>query len=180
MGQGKLIVDAVFSPHYLVAVFGNIRSREAPFLPILVIKGESAVQLQIVVWIAEAAIAVAVPQNAVILVADNERYAHFCVILKKVFVLSFHVQLFALMLSESVESLIGRAVEQRMPRPPMFLGFGQFAIHADFPFRNGEGLESLAFISCLCQQQPTVSVIERDAPRSPVHHGLHAVCLHSD
>ena len=61
---------------------------------VAVVEAEGFAQLLVVVWHAEAAVGVAVPEDAVVAVGDDEGHADLGVVLEEVFVLAFHVEFF--------------------------------------------------------------------------------------
>ena len=66
--------------------------------------------------IAEAAVAVGIPQQTVVLRGEHEGDADLGVILEQVFVLAAHVELLALVLSQAVERLaVQRRGELQLP-----------------------------------------------------------------
>ena len=86
------------------------------------------IELQVTCRVTKATIAVTIPQNTIVPIADNERNTYLCVILEKVFVLAFHIEFLRLMLSQTVESLIIRTVKQSMPTDTLKLFSCQMAV----------------------------------------------------
>ena len=94
-----LIINAILITHQFLAIPVNIGSCEVSHIALLIIKTESTVQLEIVIRIAIPAIAVAVPQQTVVLIRQHKGDAHFGIILEEVLVLALHIELFALVLA---------------------------------------------------------------------------------
>ena len=91
------------------------------FLTRTVVKLKSAVQLQIVVGIAKATIAVAVPKQSVVLVREHKRNRDLGIILEQILVLAFHIKLLALVLTQAIEGLIIGRVELHLPGKTVLL-----------------------------------------------------------
>ena len=148
------------------------------FLAHAIIQFEGTVQLQVVIGITKAAIAVAVPQQTIVLVGENKRHRHFRVILEEVLVLTFHIKFLTLMLSETIESLILRRVELHLPGQTVFclLGHGETSLDTQLALRHREGLKQLSFLS-LFQQLISFSIEERHLTSSFRHDSLHILSL---
>ena len=84
-------------------------------LPLLVVEAESAVQLEVVVGITKTAVGIAVPEQTIILIGHHKWYGHFRVVLEQILIFPLHVQLLRLMLSQSIERLVSRAVKEQSP-----------------------------------------------------------------
>ena len=67
--------------------------------PLFVVEFESTVQLEIVVGIAKATIAIRIPQETIVLVRQHEGNRHFRIILEQILVLTLHIELLALVLA---------------------------------------------------------------------------------
>ena len=149
------------------------------FTSLFVVKLECAVQLQIVVGIAKAAVAVGVPEDAVVLVGQDKRNGNLRVVLKEVFVLAFHVEFLRLMLSEAVESFVVGRIELHLPGQTMLHGLRDRspAFEAVFPLRHGEVLELFAVLRFF-QQLMACRIEERDLACSFRHHRLHVLSRH--
>ena len=105
-------IDAVLIAHESFAVLINIGAGEMSFAAVLVVELEGAVQLQIVLRVAKAAVAVGIPQQAVVFRGEHEGYGNLGVILEQILVLAPHVELFRLVLSQSVERLAAQRREE--------------------------------------------------------------------
>ena len=103
---GIFIVDRVLVAHQFLALAVDVGTCQMTFAALTVVELEGTVQLQVLVGLAEAAVAVAVPQDAVVLVREHKGDTDLGVILEQVLVLAFHVELLRLMLSETVERLV--------------------------------------------------------------------------
>ena len=145
------------------------------FLASLVIELEHAVQLHIVVRIAETAVAVAVPQDSITGIAKHERNTHLGVILEQVLVLSAHVQFLCLVLSEAVE-LLRLVLELQRPREAvaLFVGDSAYAYLSLWHLERGECLAVL----CLLCQALAISIKERYLACFLIHLGCYILCLH--
>ena len=129
-------------------------------MPLLVVEPEDVVQLQIILRLTKTAIAVGVPQDAVILVGDDKRYAYLRIVLEQVLVPPFHVQLFRLVLPQSVEGLIGRAVEDNLPLQTVALCLCHFVyVDTNFSVRYPVAFKVLPMVGFL-QESLTPSVAE--------------------
>ena len=140
--------------------------------PFLIVKTEHTVQLLVVDGLSEAAEAVGVPKDAIVFVGDDKRYAHLGVVLEKVLVPAFHVQLLRLVLTQAVESLVGRTVKHHLPRKTVALLFAHFrTIHADVTTWHTVFPEPLAVFRLTEQRQPlTIGKAHRSRPLAD--HGL--------
>ena len=144
VGNGKLKVEAVLTTHQLLALRVDVGAGERTFHTTLVIQLEGMVQLLVVIGITPTAVGIGIPQNAVIAVAHHKRNAHLRVVLEQLLVHSFIIEVFRLMLAQSVERLVGGAVELQVPCPAVAVVFSQLAI-TNLTLRNGEGLEGHSF-----------------------------------
>ena len=153
LGRNIFIIDAVLIANQFFAFRINISSREMTFLACAVIELERTVQLQIVIGIAKAAIAVRIPQQTIILIRQHKGNAHLCIILEQILVLTLHIELLALVLAQAIESLIFRAVKLHLPRETMFLllGYGVTRLHTQFALRHREVPEFLSILRFLQQ-----------------------------
>ena len=97
--------------------------------------------------------------------------------MEQVFILTLHVQLSRLVLSQSVESLINGTVKLHLPRPGVALLFGQRA-DSDFLLRYPEGREDFSSPGCLCQQQMSLSVTEHHPSVGLTDGSTDGTCLH--
>ena len=146
------------------------------FLSLLVVEAERAVQLQVVLWIAESAVRIAVPQHTIVLGRHHKRHSHLRVILKQILVLSLQVQLLRLMLPQSVERLVGRAVEEQSPTQPLLLLLGGLST-ANLTFRHLKLLERLS-VHRLSQQHLPTCIVEDDSSVALCHHGTYLLRSH--
>ena len=144
-------------------------------LAILVVKLESTVELQVIFRISKAAIAVAVPQNAIAIGGKHERNAHLRVILEEVFVLALHIKFLSLMLSQTIKCFL-LGIELQGPGKAVALLFGNRS-DTDFTFRNTERLEGLSVLSLLCQLF-SLGIKESDASVFLIHTSRHVLGLH--
>ena len=99
----------------LLATGIDIGAGEMTGTALAVVELEGAVELQVVVGVTETAVAVAVPEEAVVLVGHHEGDADLGVILEEVLVLALHVELLALVLTQTVERLVSGGVELHLP-----------------------------------------------------------------
>ena len=122
-GFGVFEIDGVFLAHQLLASGIHVSASERTLVATLVVDGEGTMQLLVVVRISPTAIGIAVPQQSVVLVADDERNAHLRVVLVEFLVDAFVVEVLCLMLTESVERLVvgGNSECRCIPCPS---GFG--------------------------------------------------------
>ena len=168
-------IDGVLSTYDLLAILIHIGSRKMSCLTILVVKLESTVELQVIFRISKAAIAVAVPQNAIAIGGKHERNAHLRVILEEVFVLALHIKFLSLMLSQTIKCLL-LGIELQGPGKAVALFFGNRS-DTDFTFRNTERLEGLSVLSLLCQLF-SLSIKESDASVFLIHTSRQVLGLH--
>ena len=145
------IIDRILIAHQFLSHPVDIGSRKMTFLAILVIELEGTVQLKIIIGITEAAEGIGIPQDTIVLVGEDKWNAYLGIILEEVFVLTLHVQFFRLMLTESVESLIGRTVELHLPLQTVFHLFcdGRTALKTVFPLGYSEMFEGLTILRLL-------------------------------
>ena len=144
-------------------------------LAVLVVELERTVQLQIIVGVAEAAIAIGIPQDAIALGGEHKGDAHLGVVLEKIFVLAFHVEFFGLVLSESVECF-GLVLELQRPRKTVVLLLRNSA-HANLTLGNAEFAEGLSVLGLGCQLF-AVGIEESDAAVALVDACGDILCLH--
>ena len=178
-GQAHLVADAVLGTCDGLAVAVGVGTGKVSCHTILVIETESAVQRQVLTGVAEAAIAVAVPQNAIAFVAHHKGHADLGVVLIEFLVQPFHVQLVGLVLSESIECFAFVVGEAQQPRPSMLLRVGEMAVHANFALRHRIG-KKLFTASVLSEDLLAVLVVEADQSRLLVdfRHCCRRVDLH--
>ena len=113
------------------------------------------------------------------LVGDNKGHTYLGIVLKKVFVLAFHVEFVGLMLPKSVESLVVRTVEYQLPREPIALTFGNIIdVYADFAVRNAIRPKALS-ARRLVQQRLAFGILERHFARLLADNGLHSRSFHA-
>ena len=110
-----LKVNAIFASNNLLAVLVYISTCQLTFLTILIIEFEGTVQLKIIFRITPTAIRIRIPEDAIVFIRDDERHTHLGIILEEVFVLTLHVEFLTLMLTETIERLVIRRVEERTP-----------------------------------------------------------------
>ena len=157
-----------------MAVLVGIGARQAAFLAVLVIEVEGTVELQVVLGVAKAAIAVAVPQDAVAVGAQHHGHAHLGIILEQVLVLALHVEFARLVLSQAIERLI-LVLELERPGQALALIVGQGA-DADFALGHLEWLERLTAHG-LSRQDLAALVGELDAAVGLVDGSRHVLGL---
>ena len=179
VGNGKLKVEAVLTTHQLLALRVDVGAGERTFHTTLVIQLEGMVQLLVVIGITPTAVGIGIPQNAVIAVAHHKRNAHLRVVLEQLLVHSFIIEVFRLMLAQSVERLVGGAVELQVPCPAVAVVFSQLAI-TNLTLRNGEGLEGLAAIGQFRQEGLPLAVKKLNVAITPSDNGTDLLCLHRD
>ena len=123
------------------------------FLACAIIQFEGTVQLQVVIGITKAAIAVAVPKQTVVLIRQHEGDRNLGVILEEILVLALHIELLALMLTKSIESLIVWTIELHLPRETMLslLRNREPILDAIFTLRHREVPELLTVLRFLQQ-----------------------------
>ena len=186
-GDGRLlrrtifIINAVLVAHQPLAVLVGIGASQVACPTLLVVEFEGTVQLQVVVRIAKAAVAIRVPEQTVVLVGQHERYADFGIILEQVLVLALHIKLLRLVLAEAIESLIVGRVELHLPRQAVLHSLRQLATTLDaiLPFRNGEVPETLALLTFL-QQHSLVLIEEGDLSVVDIDLSHDLGCLDAD
>ena len=110
-----LKVNAIFASNNLLTVLVYISTCQLTFLSILIIEFEGTVQLEIIFRITPTAIRIRIPEDAIVFIRDDERHTHLGIILEEVFVLTLHVEFLTLMLTETIERLVIRRVEERTP-----------------------------------------------------------------
>ena len=78
------------------------------------------------------------------------------------------------MLTETIEGLIVRRIEEGTPRPSVLLSIGNLGdIHTDFTVGHGERLEGLSALCHLFQQYLILEIVEGNLAGSLVQHGTH-------
>ena len=110
-----LKVNAIFASNNLLTILIHISTCQLAFLSILIIEFESTVELEIIFRITPTAIRIRIPEDAIVFIRDDERHTHLGIILEEVFVLTLHVEFLTLMLTETIERLVIRRVEERTP-----------------------------------------------------------------
>ena len=95
----ELIVDAVFFAYQPFTVAVDIGASEMSLPTLLVVEFEETAQLQILLRVTKTAVAVAVPQQTIVLVGEHKGDRHLSIILEQVLALTLHIELFTLMLS---------------------------------------------------------------------------------
>ena len=110
-----LKVNAIFASNNLLTILIHISTCQLTFLTILIIEFEGTVELEIIFWITPTAIRIRIPEDTVVFIRDDERHTHLGIILEEVFVLTLHVEFLTLMLTETIERLVIRRVEERTP-----------------------------------------------------------------
>ena len=173
-------IDAVFLTDEHLANLVDIGTSQRTSFAVLVVELERAVQLLVIVGISEAAVAIAVPEDAITFIGKYERNTDLRVILEQVFIETLHVQVFCLMLPQSVESLVGRRVELSMPCPSLFLFIGEMAVSTDFSLRNDEAFEGFAFLLSLGEQFVSTRIEELDTACLSVNDGTYRSGLYND
>ena len=179
-------IDAVLIADESFAVFINIGAGEMSFAAVLVVELEGTVQLQVVFRVAEAAVAVGIPQQAVVLRREHEGNGNLGVILEQILVLAPHVELFRLVLSQPVERLAAqRREELHLPLKAVLhlLGDGRTALRTQFALGHREVPELLARLLALAvvgflQQGFMITIKKLDATGLLAHLGLHVLGLH--
>ena len=106
-----LIIQRFLPLDERLSVPGMVGSREGAFLPVLVIEFEHVAQMLVRVGVAPAAQGVGVEQEAVPLGRDDEGNADLGVVLVQFLVQALVVELARLLLSETVEGLVGGRIE---------------------------------------------------------------------
>ena len=106
-----------FKAHKSPTVCRHVGACEASFPSLLIIHLEHVRKLAVVVRIAETHHGIAVHQDAISFIGQDERHRHFSIVLKQFFILSFIVEFVRLMLTETVEGLILRRFEHLSERP---------------------------------------------------------------
>ena len=110
-----LKVNAIFASNNLLTVLIHISTCQLTFLTIFIIEFEGTVQLEIIFRITPTAIRIRIPEDTIVFIRDDERHTHLGIILEEVFVLTLHVEFLTLMLTETIERLVIRRVEERTP-----------------------------------------------------------------
>ena len=110
-----LKVNAIFASNNLLTILIHISTCQLTFLSIFIIEFEGTVELEIIFRITPTAIRIRIPENAIVFIRDDERHTHLGIILEEVFVLALHVEFLTLMLSETIERLVIRRIEERTP-----------------------------------------------------------------
>ena len=111
----KLIVQRVLLTHQRLPISIGIGTRQVALYAFLIVKFKDTVQLLVVIWISKASIGISVPQQSIIVTGHNERNTDLGIILEEVLILSQHVQLFRLVLSQTIETA-RITIEQQVPR----------------------------------------------------------------
>ena len=179
VGNGKLKVEAVLTTHQLLALRVDVGAGEPTFHPTLVVQLEGTVQLLIVIRISPTAVRIGIPQDAVIAVAHHKRNTHLRIVLEQLLVHTFIIEVFRLMLTQSVERFVGRAVELQVPGPAMAVVFSQLAV-TNLTLRNSERLEGLAAIGQFRQQGLPLAIKKLNVAITPSDNGTDLLCLHRD
>ena len=144
---------------------------------LFIIEFESTVELQVVVGITKTTVAVRIPQQSVVLIREYERNADLGVILEQILVLTLHVKLLALVLTQAIESLIVGTVELHLPRQTMLLllGDGTACLHTQLALRYGKVPELLAFLG-LFEQLFARGIEEGNLTGGLLYHCLYLLC----
>ena len=148
------VVYGFFAPGHGLAVRGGIGCREGPFLSVPVVELEHFTQLQIPLRVAETAHGIAVPEHSVSLAAHEEGHGNLRVVLVQLDVVALVVEQEVLLLPESVDGLVRRAVP--------FLGYRILG-----PALYGYGLEAAAVFF-----QERIAVEVGETHPTIVHHRL--------
>ena len=94
--------------------------------------------------------------------------------MEEVLVLALHVELLALVLTQAIESLVVRTVEEGMPRPSVLLSLWHLGdVNTHLTVWHSEWLESLTALCHLIQEHIAFVVVEGDMTSSLVEHGTH-------
>ncbi len=174
LGHGILEVDAVLATHNLLSVLIYICTRELSCLAVLVVELEGTVELQVVVGLSPTAERIRIPEDTVVLVGNHEGNAHLGIVLEEVLVLALHVEFLALVLAQTIESLVVGRVEDSVPRPSVFLCLGHLGdVHAHLIVGYGERLEGLSALCHLVEQHIALEVVEGDVTGGLAEHGTH-------
>ena len=181
LGGAILVIDRVFIAYQFLTTGINIGTSEVTLTTLFIVKFESAVELEIVVGITETAIAVRIPKQSVVLIRKHEWDRHLGVILEEVFVLTLHIELLALMLTEAVESLIIGRVELHLPGESVFLFLGHSiaGLHTELALGDSEIPELLSVLS-LSKQLLTIGIEEGYLTGGFRHHCLYVFCLYNN
>ena len=151
-----LEIELRFVTDYGLAVFRDICTCETAFLALRVIELEHISQLLVIGRISETHHRIAVHQDAISLVGNDERYGYLSIVLEEFLVLSLIVKLICLMLSEAVERLIIRRLEHLPERIPL----GSFHFYR---------LESLSATGLLRQDRIAFNISEPHFSGGHVH-----------
>ena len=109
------IIDRILIANKLLALCVDISSSQMTLLTVSVIKFKGTIQLEIVIRITKAAIAIRIPKDTVVLIREHKRDTYLCIILEQILILSLHIKLLALVLPQTIESLVLRTVELHLP-----------------------------------------------------------------
>ena len=174
LGRTIFIIDTILVADQFLALGIDIGAGEVTFAPLFVVEFKGTVELQVIVGVTKTAVAVAVPQQTVVLIGDNERYADLGVILEQILVLALHVKLLALVLTQTVESLIVGTVELHLPCQAMLmrLGNGVASPRTQLALRYGKIPELLTILR-LVEQLLASGIEESDATGGFLYHRLH-------
>ena len=174
LGRTIFIIDTILVADQFFALCIDIGAGEVTFATLFVVEFKGTVELQVIVGVTKTAVAVAVPQQTVVLIGDNERYADLGVILEQILVLALHVKLLALVLTQTVESLIVGTVELHLPCQAMLmrLGNGVASPRTQLALRYGKIPELLTILR-LVEQLLASGIEESDATGGFLYHRLH-------
>ena len=109
------IIDRILIANKPLALCVDISSSQMTLFTITIVKLKGTIQLEIVIRITKAAIAIRIPKDTVVLIRQHKRDTYLCIILEEILVLALHIKLLALVLTQTVESLISRAVKLHLP-----------------------------------------------------------------
>ena len=174
LGRTIFIIDTILVADQFLALGIDIGAGEVTFATLFVVEFKGTVELQVIVGVTKTAVAVAVPQQTVVLIGDNKRYADLGVILEQILVLALHVKLLALVLTQTVESLIVGTVELHLPCQAMLmrLGNGVASPRTQLALRYGKIPELLTILR-LVEQLLASGIEESDATGGFLYHRLH-------
>ena len=144
-----LEINLRFLTYDRLAMGRNIGTCEDSFLSVPVIKLEDLAKLLVILRISETHHRIAVHEDTVSLVRNNERNRHLRIVLEQLLVLSLVVEFVRLMLSEAVESLIFRRLEHLTES----ISMSAFNLY---------GLEALATALLLFQNDITFRICKPD------------------
>ena len=174
LGRTIFIIDTILVADQFLALCIDIGAGEVTLATLFVVEFKGTVELQVIVGVTKTAVAVAIPQQTVVLIGDNKRYADLGVILEQILVLALHVKLLALVLPQTVESLIVRTVELHLPCQAMLmrLGNGVANPRTQLALRYGKIPELLTILR-LVEQLLASGIEESDATGGFLYHRLH-------